>query len=258
MQWLFPGLPINPAAFAVAGMAGVVGGSTGAALAAVVMIFEMTLDYAVIIPMTITVALSYGVRKGLLRQSIYTLKLARRGHDIPNAPPGQLLPPEENTGHHGHPVRGRPGQREHRGLRADRVGAAGRLLFPGGRAGGLVGFLTRDAAPRPARQSENRWGARKPAEAGFRLEDQVQSWSASPPESPEGQVTLAELADRRFVTVGETTPLLDVMTRLRAAGASVALVTDDKGEVSGGRLRGVIAKHQIANAVIDGMELFAA
>ncbi len=62
MHQIFPHLPINSAAFAVAGMAGVVGGSTGAALAAVVMIFEMTLDYTVIIPMTITVALSFGIR----------------------------------------------------------------------------------------------------------------------------------------------------------------------------------------------------
>ncbi|MFI5387882.1 MAG: chloride channel protein [Fimbriimonadales bacterium] len=75
MHWLFPGLPISPAAFAVAGMAGVVGGSTGAALAAIVMIFEMTLDYAVIIPMTITVALSYGARKVLLPQSIIPSKV---------------------------------------------------------------------------------------------------------------------------------------------------------------------------------------
>ena len=44
---LFPTLAIDPAAFAVAGMAGVVGGSTGAAMAAIVMIFEMTLDYTV-------------------------------------------------------------------------------------------------------------------------------------------------------------------------------------------------------------------
>jgi chloride channel protein, CIC family len=81
--WLFPSLGVSPAAFAVAGMAGIIGGSTGAALAAIVMIFEMTLDYTVIIPMTITVALSYGVRMRLSPQSIYTLKLARRGHDLP-------------------------------------------------------------------------------------------------------------------------------------------------------------------------------
>ena len=83
MQIAFPGFAHPSAAFAVAGMAGLVGGSTGAAMAAIVMIFEMTLDYSVIIPMTITVALSYGIRAMLHRESIYTEKLARRGHDIP-------------------------------------------------------------------------------------------------------------------------------------------------------------------------------
>ena len=78
-------MAISPPAFAVAGMAGMVGGSTGAALAAIVMIFEMTLDYRVIIPMTITVAISYGVRKVVCSESIYTLKLVRRGHYMPDA-----------------------------------------------------------------------------------------------------------------------------------------------------------------------------
>ena len=82
---LFPAAGINPPAFAVAGMAGLVGGSTGAALAAIVMIFEMTLDYNVIIPMTLTVAISYEVRKMLSRESIYTFKLVRRGHRMPEA-----------------------------------------------------------------------------------------------------------------------------------------------------------------------------
>src|SRR5271170_6177727 len=58
LNHFFPGLHISPAAFAVAGMGGVVGGSTGAAMAAIVMIFEMTLDYTVIIPLTLTVAIS--------------------------------------------------------------------------------------------------------------------------------------------------------------------------------------------------------
>ena len=54
-------------------------------MSAVVMIFEMTLDYNIILPITVTVALSYGVRKLLSRESIYTLKLARRGHYMPEA-----------------------------------------------------------------------------------------------------------------------------------------------------------------------------
>ncbi len=80
---LFPALPVSPAAFAVAGMGGVVGGSTGAAMAAIVMISEMTLDYTVIIPMTLTVAISYGVRRSIIRDSIYTRKLTLRGEPVP-------------------------------------------------------------------------------------------------------------------------------------------------------------------------------
>ena len=82
---IFPNADISPAAFAVVGMAGIVGGTTGAAITAIVMIFEMTLDYGVIVPMTITVAIAYGVRKMISNESIYTLKLARRGHRMPSA-----------------------------------------------------------------------------------------------------------------------------------------------------------------------------
>jgi CIC family chloride channel protein len=78
-----PSLHVSTAAFAVAGMAGVVGGSTGAALAAIVMIFEMTLDYTVIVPMTLTVAISYAVRRSLVKDSIYTRKLTLRGSPVP-------------------------------------------------------------------------------------------------------------------------------------------------------------------------------
>ena len=85
MQKIFPGISPSPAAFAVAGMAGVAGGATGAAVAAISMIFEMTLDYSVIVPMVITVAISYGVRQMISRESIYTLKLARRGRPISEA-----------------------------------------------------------------------------------------------------------------------------------------------------------------------------
>ncbi len=91
LQHLLPHAPVSPAAFAVAGMAGMVGGATGAAMTAIVMIFEMTLDYSVIMPMTITVALSYGTRTLLLRESIYTMKLARREHYIPAALQANLL-----------------------------------------------------------------------------------------------------------------------------------------------------------------------
>jgi CIC family chloride channel protein len=82
---LFPGLHLDPNALALAGMAGVVAGTTGAALTAIVMVFEMTLDYAVVLPMTLTVAVAHGLRARLLVDSIYTMKLSRRGHPVPSA-----------------------------------------------------------------------------------------------------------------------------------------------------------------------------
>jgi chloride channel protein, CIC family len=82
---VFPSLGVSPAAFAVAGMAGVVGGATGAVLTSIIMIFEMTLDYSAIVPLAITVAFSYAVRKAILRDSIYSTKLTRRGHVMPDA-----------------------------------------------------------------------------------------------------------------------------------------------------------------------------
>ena len=153
LQRLFPGLPIQPAAFAVAGMAGVVGGSTGAALAAIVMIFEMTLDYTVIIPMTITVALSYGVRKLLHRQSIYTEKLARRGHDIPDALQANFYHLKRtrdvmDTQFVAVPADGTLDDFVRIATERPEVSC---FLVEGPE--GLVGFLTRDSALRPPAQS---------------------------------------------------------------------------------------------------------
>ena len=81
----FPALHSSPAAFALAGMGGVVGGATGAALTAIVMTFEMTRDAAAILPLVLTVAVSYGVRKALIRDSIYTRKLTLRGESVPES-----------------------------------------------------------------------------------------------------------------------------------------------------------------------------
>ena len=80
---LLPGLALNPVHFAVAGMAAMVGGTTGAAITATIMTFEMTRDYTVILPMILTVTLASAVRQWLLPATIYTLKLQRRGHVVP-------------------------------------------------------------------------------------------------------------------------------------------------------------------------------
>jgi len=80
---LFPALTMPIPAFAVAGMAAAVAGSTGALLTAIVMSYEMTRDYNAILPVIITCAVAWAVRKQLVGQSIYTIKLLRRGHVVP-------------------------------------------------------------------------------------------------------------------------------------------------------------------------------
>jgi chloride channel protein, CIC family len=72
-------------AFAMVGMAAMVGGATGAAMTAVTMIFEMTRDYDIVMPMIVAVAVSIGVRRMLSPENIYTMKLVARRHFIPKA-----------------------------------------------------------------------------------------------------------------------------------------------------------------------------
>ncbi|MFZ1988332.1 MAG: chloride channel protein [Alphaproteobacteria bacterium] len=85
MQMLFPAASISVPAFAIVGMAAMVGSGTGAAMTAVTMIFEMTLDYSIVMPMIIAVAVALGVRRYLSRENIYTIKLLARRHFIPKA-----------------------------------------------------------------------------------------------------------------------------------------------------------------------------
>jgi CIC family chloride channel protein len=45
----------------------------------------MTLDYSVVLPTALTATVSYGLRRLLLADSIYTMKLTRRNHLMPQA-----------------------------------------------------------------------------------------------------------------------------------------------------------------------------
>lgn len=79
LSLIWPTANINPMNYAVVGMASVVGGVTGAALTAIVMVFEMTRAYTIIIPLIIAVAVAIGIRRALIDDTIYSIKLARRG-----------------------------------------------------------------------------------------------------------------------------------------------------------------------------------
>src|SRR6266542_452672 len=87
---MFPGFAATPAHFAYAGMSAMVGGTTGAVVTATIMVFEMTLDYTAILPVILTVALASAVRQCLSPSTIYTLKLLRRGHVVPQGLQGWM------------------------------------------------------------------------------------------------------------------------------------------------------------------------
>ena len=86
---LGPGIGIPT--FAMAGMAAMLAGATGAVLTGIIMVSEMTRDQAVILPLVISATMAYAVRKLLMTESIYTMKLIGRGHIVPEGLQAPLL-----------------------------------------------------------------------------------------------------------------------------------------------------------------------
>jgi len=79
---LFPGLDIAPEAFALVGMAGLLAGATHAPLTAIMIVFEMTDEYALILPLMLCGAVAYVTARRLHPESIYSEWLVRRGENI--------------------------------------------------------------------------------------------------------------------------------------------------------------------------------
>lgn len=88
---LLPELGIGIPVFAIAGMAAAVAGSTGAVLTAIIMLTEMTMDSSIMLGLVITCSVAYVVRKSIMQDSIYTMKLRARGHTVPEGLHSALL-----------------------------------------------------------------------------------------------------------------------------------------------------------------------
>jgi len=80
---LLPNAGLTVASAAIVGMAAMVGAGTGGVMTAIVMVFEMTRDYAIIVPVIVAVAVAAGIRRVLIGETLYTIKLRHRGHPIP-------------------------------------------------------------------------------------------------------------------------------------------------------------------------------
>jgi CIC family chloride channel protein len=79
---LFPLYTSSSGTYALVGMGALVAGTTHAPITAILIIFELTGDYGIILPLMLSCILSTIVASSLKHGSIYTIKLLRRGIDI--------------------------------------------------------------------------------------------------------------------------------------------------------------------------------
>ena len=222
------GLPIHLRipAFAMVGMGAMVGGGTGAVMTAVTMIFEMTLDYSLVMPMIVAVAMSIGTRRILSPETIYSLKLLRRGRAIPKARHAnmflvrsarevmdtdiQVLPAQASFDDY---VR----QPEHAGrLRHVVVIEKGHIV-------GVIRVNT---------------GLRRGLEGAYT------------------GLTLGNVASRNFTVVGEGDTAFDVIRRMWRRDAIMAVVVRGHGIPRASDVAGVITKEHVADSVADSIKAY--
>jgi chloride channel protein, CIC family len=229
--FILPGLHLSLAGFAMVGMGAMVGGGTGAAMTAVTMIFEMTRDYGIVLPMILAVGAALGVRRLLSRESIYTMKLARRGHDIPKALHANMFL-----------VR-----RAREVMRKDFIAVADD--FP------LDDFL---------RQPDHHGAMRHVIVVhGDRIVGvvRINTGLRLGIANVEKGVTLGDVAQRNYTLVRENDVAFDVISRLWRKNALMALVV--RGGARGrsrrahpGDILGVITKEHVADAVAGSLQFY--
>ncbi len=219
-------LNIDIPSFAIVGMGAMVGGSTGALMTAVTMIFEMTLDYTIVLPMILAVAMSVGVRRLLSRENIYTAKLERRGHVIPKAL-------------HANMYMVRPAKEV---METDVVIAPADMSFEA--------FLLL-----PGHNDRLRHVA---VCDGNRIAGVLRVNTALRQPCEERQtVTLGELASRHFTIVRENDVVYDVIKRIWRRHAIMALVVRGRGVARPKDVAGVITKEHVADSVASSIVTYA-
>jgi CIC family chloride channel protein len=79
---LMPGIAGSAGAYAMVGMGAVFAGAARAPITAVVILFELTGEYSIILPLMTAIVLATGISHLLSEETVYTAKLRRRGIDI--------------------------------------------------------------------------------------------------------------------------------------------------------------------------------
>jgi CIC family chloride channel protein len=228
IQALHLPITVNVPSFAIVGMGAMVGGGTGAVMTAVTMIFEMTRDYDIVLPMIVAVAMSVGVRRLLTRENIYTLKLFRRGHVVPKALHANMFLVK----------------RAKEVMDTDIVLAPADLDFntflaQPGHDGRLRHLIVTD--------SDRILGV-------LRVNTALRHASAD----GHSGVTLRELAARNFTIVREDDIVFGVIQRMWRRQATMSLVTRSRGVPRPGDVAGVITKEHVADSVASSIAVYPA
>jgi CIC family chloride channel protein len=88
---LFPGVAGPAGAYGLVGMGAVFAAAARAPITSIIIMFELTGDYRIILPLMLAVALSAGISSLLTQDTIYTLKLRRRGVEVRSGRSANLM-----------------------------------------------------------------------------------------------------------------------------------------------------------------------
>jgi chloride channel protein, CIC family len=91
LRQLFPTLHIHPEAYALVGMGALVAGATNAPITGILIVFEMTNDYAIVLPLMLTTVICHLIARRLEPDSLYSGWLRRRGERIEHGSDRALL-----------------------------------------------------------------------------------------------------------------------------------------------------------------------
>ena len=86
LHLLNPGTAGPVGAYGLIGMGAVFAGAARAPITAVVILFELTGEYSIILPLMTAIVLATGISHAITGDTIYTLKLRRRGVDLGTKP----------------------------------------------------------------------------------------------------------------------------------------------------------------------------
>ena len=88
---LFPELHLSATPYALVGMGSVIAAATNAPMTGILMVFEMTNNSAIMLPLMLSVVVSHAVARRLERDSLYSGWLRRRGENLEHGADREVL-----------------------------------------------------------------------------------------------------------------------------------------------------------------------